>query len=215
MKYGKNTTFNWGDAERAGPKKSPLPEVSNTFFAYLQHGKTCFLPLKKITFKEIMFTADPRKKPCWIRLNGKIIPQDTIGISLAQGIHNGVGNLSPLGPWFHSGSEQESKKIINIGWESGWPSWSQLKGADPDSAANTGSIWSNEMASGIALLVNFCEGSAQSLGLRAFKVALSDECIVEPLQAAAVLGTEGKESFQEGTSSQKSQEPCPLLSLAL
>lgn len=108
-KYGKNTIFNWSDSERDGQKKSPLPEVSNTFFAYPQHGKPCFFPLKKIISKEVMFPAHPREKPCWIKLNGKIIPQDTGENSLAQGIRNGAGHLSPLGSWFSSGSEWESK----------------------------------------------------------------------------------------------------------
>lgn len=110
-------------------KKFPFTWGVKYIFGLPSAWKMCFFPLKKKKniFKEIMFTADPREKPCWIRLNGKIIPQDTIGISLAQGIRNGVGNLSPLGPWFHSGSEWKSKKVINIGWASEWPSWSQLK----------------------------------------------------------------------------------------
>lgn len=38
-----------------------------------------------------------------------------MGNSLAQGIHNGVGNLTSVGPWFHSGSEWESKNVITLG----------------------------------------------------------------------------------------------------
>lgn len=129
MKYGKNTISNWGESERDG-QKIPLYLRCQIHFWLTFSVENVFLPSqkkKKNIFKEIMFTADPREKPCWIRLNGKIIPQDTIGIGLAQGIRNGVGNLSPLGPWFHSGSEWKSKKVINIGWASEWPSWSQLK----------------------------------------------------------------------------------------
>lgn len=117
--------------------------MSNTFFAYLQHNKMCFFPLKKIIFIEMMFTADPWEKPGWIILSGKIIPEDTIQYSLAQGIHNRLENLSPLGPWFHSGSEWESKDIINIGWAGKWPYWSKLKGADILSQT----AWDSELTS--------------------------------------------------------------------
>lgn len=76
----------------------------------------------------MMFTADSWEKPGWIRLSGKIIPGDTIWDGVSEGIHNRIENLSPLDPWFHSGSECESKDIINIGWAGKWPYWSQLKG---------------------------------------------------------------------------------------
>ena len=49
-----------------------------------------------------------------------------MGNSLAQGIHNGEGKLSPLCPWFHSGSEWESKKVLNIGLASEWSSQGQM-----------------------------------------------------------------------------------------
>lgn len=116
MKYDKNAISTEEIQKGMGKKKKKTPHYLRCqihFFAYLHRGKTCFFPLKKIIFKEIMFTADPREKPAWIRLNGKIIPQDTTGNSLA---HNRVGNLFPVGHWLHSGSEWESEKVINIGW---------------------------------------------------------------------------------------------------
>lgn len=146
--------FSIEEIQKGMGKKFPITWGVKYIFLLTFSVAKCVSSLsKKIIFKEIMFTADPREKPCWIRLNGKIIPQDTIGISLAQGIHNGVGNLSPQGPWFHSGSEWESKKVINIGWNGEWPSWSQLKWQARIPAANTGRIWSHKMAGGITRLL--------------------------------------------------------------
>jgi hypothetical protein len=54
MKYGKNTIFSGRNLkiDREGKRGSLLPEVSNAFFAYLQHSKMCFFPLKKLFLKK-------------------------------------------------------------------------------------------------------------------------------------------------------------------
>lgn len=75
---------------------------------------------------------------------------------MAQGIHNEVGNLSPVGSWCYSVSGWEGKKVIGIGGAVSGLSEASCQG-------QTQILLPTQAASD--LLVTFCLGSDPSLGL--------------------------------------------------
>lgn len=171
--------------------------MSNTFFCLPLAWQNVFLPSQKyiyIYIKEIILTADPRQEPCWIQLSGKMISQDATG-------NNSVGNPSTSRclVLFCLRMEKQESGCHELGWL--WAGWGQLPGADPASAAHTGSIWSHMTASGIALPVTCCQGSALSLGLCTSKAAPPPGVNTGATASSSCFGNWGKACNRKPTQS--------------